>query len=132
MGLGDYRNTVLAALRAGCRTALRDEAAAWRAIQALVTDSAAADQANKDQKERLDRYIYDLGLIYAHQTGSMPAFTNGETETRFERFVNAVPGPLGLRLTRNLVKAAIRRIDARRNPQFAQDLECLNGQDAAE
>lgn len=88
--------------------------------------------ADKDQKERLDRYIYGLGLIYAHQTGSMPAFTNGETETRFERFVNAVPGPLGLRLTRNLVKAAIRRIDARRNPQFADDLKNMNGQHAAE
>jgi hypothetical protein len=132
MGLGDYRDTILAALRAGCRTALRDEKAAWRAIQSLLDDAGAAGQADKDQKERLDRYIYGLGLIYAHQTGSMPAFTNGETETRFERFVNAVPGPLGLRLTRNLVKAAIRRIDARRNPQFADDLANMNGQTAAE
>ena len=132
MGLGDYRNTVLVALRAGCRTTLRDEAAAWRAIQSLVADAGAADQADRDQKERLDGYIYRLGLIYAHQTGSMPAFTNGETETRFERFVNAVPGPLGLRLTRNLVKAAILRIDARRNPQFANDLANMNGQTAAE
>jgi hypothetical protein len=111
---------------------LRDEAAAWHAIESLVANAGADDQADRDQKERLDGYIYRLGLIYAHQTGSMPAFTNSETETRFERFANAVPSPLGLKLTRNLVKAAIRRIDARRNPQFANDLANMNGQTAAE
>src|ERR1700744_3829758 len=132
MGLGDYRGAILAALHAGCRTELRDEKAAWQAIQALLTDTAAPDQADKDQKDRMDRYIYSLGLIYAHQTGSMPAFTNGETETRFERFVHIIPSPPGLRMTRNLVKASIRRIDARRNPQFAEDLKNMNGQHAAE
>ena len=88
--------------------------------------------AGEERKLRIDRYIYQLGLLYASQTGAMPAFTNGESETRFERFVHAVPAPPDLRLTRHLVKAAIRRLDAKRNSQFARDLENLNARSAAD
>lgn len=131
MGLNTQKAAILALLKAACRTSLRDEEAAWRAIESAVSNAAGPKVAD-DQKARLDRYIYALSLIYAHQTCAMPGFTNGENETRFERFVHGIPAPQGLRFTRNLVKASIRRLDVKRNPRFAKDLGDLNGVDAAE
>ena len=132
MAMSSQRERTLNVLRTACRSTLRDEDAAWRGIESILANAAASDLARIDQKMRLERYIYALGLIYTHQTGAMPGFTNGETETRFERFVNAVPAPIGLRITRNLVKDCIRRIDAKRNPRFAHDLATMNSQNAAE
>jgi hypothetical protein len=67
-----------------------------------------------------------LALIYSHQTGLLPAFSNCDNETRFERFVFALPAPPRLQLTRNRLKAAIRRLNLKRNPDFARDLDALN------
>ena len=132
MGNNGQKAVILGLLKAACRGELRDEEEAWSAIELVLAGAADPHQADKDQKERLDQYIYALSLIYAHQTGAMPGFTNGENETRFERFVYAIPVPAGLRLTRNLVKAAIRRLDAKRNPRFAKDLRALKDISAAE
>jgi hypothetical protein len=130
MGLGKDQELILSALRSACRASLRDESAVPGAVAHIVSENSAL--AGEERKLRVDHYVYQLGLLYAHQTGAMPAFTNGESETRFERFVHAVPAPADLRLTRHLVKSAIRRLDAKRNPQFARDLENLNGRSAAE
>lgn len=130
MTMDDHKETILAALRSVCRAALRDENRAWRDIAAA--SDRLADPNGSDRKARLDRYIYDLGLIYAHQTGAMPGFTNSESETRFERFVAAIPMDAEWKVTRNLIKACIRRIDAKRNPQFARDLENKGRENAAE
>ncbi len=130
MGLEKHRDEILKALRG--RTALRNEDAAWHAIVcavSVVTDGAGQDG---DRKARIERYVYELCLIYAHQTGAMPGFTNSESETRFERFAHAIPVPAELKLTRNFLKACIRRVDAKRNPQFARDLESRGGQSAVE
>jgi hypothetical protein len=132
MGLGKYREQILAALRSARRAPLRDEEAAWSAIEKAVTRATDSDRGKTDRKVRLDEYIYQLSLIYAHQTGTMPGFTNSESETRFERFAFAIPVPAELKVTRNLIKAGIRRLDAKRNPQFASDLKTLRGEDAAE
>lgn len=128
MDLGKHRDEILKALRG--RAELRDEEAAWRAIERAA--SAVAEGQDGDRKVRIEQYVYELCLIYAHQTGAMPGFTNSESETRFERFANAIPVPADLRLTRNYLKACIRRVDAKRNPQFARDLEMRGGQSAAE
>jgi len=130
MGLGKDQEQILEALRLACRTSLRDEASVSPVIARIVSENLAL--AGEERKLRVDRYIYQLALLYANQTGAMPAFTNGESETRFERFVHAVPAPADLGLTRHLVKSAIRRLDAKRNPQFARDLENLNGRSAVE
>ena len=132
MDLDKHRDEILKALRMGNRTELRDEGAAWQAIERAV--SAILDGAGQaeDRKARIERYVYELCLIYAHQTGAMPGFTNSESETRFERFANAIPVPAELKLTRNYLKACIRRVDAKRNPQFARDLEERGGKSAAE
>lgn len=71
-------------------------------------------------------WVYSLALIYTHQTGLMPAFSNCENETRFERFVLSVPAPSRCQLTRNRLKAAIRRLSFKNNPTFAKDLDALN------
>ena len=128
MDLDKHRDEILTALRG--RAALRDEAAAWRAIARAVL--AVADGQDGDRKARIEQYVYELCLIYAHQTGAMPGFTNSESETRFERFANSIPVPAELKLTRNYLKACIRRVDAKRNPQFARDLESRGGRSAAE
>jgi len=132
MDLDKHRDEILKALRTGKRTKLRDEDAAWRAIERAA--SAVADGAGQDgdRKARIEQYVYELCLIYAHQTGAMPGFTNSESETRFERFANSIPVPAELKLTRNFLKACIRRVDAKRNPQFARDLETRGGRNAAE
>ena len=128
MDLDKHRDEILKALRG--RAELRDEAAAWRAIARAVL--AVADGQDGDRKARIEQYVYELCLIYAHQTGAMPGFTNSESETRFERFANSIPVPAELKLTRNYLKACIRRVDAKRNPQFARDLESRGGRSAAE
>jgi len=128
MDLDKHRDEILKALRG--RAELRDEAAAWRAIARAVL--AVADGQDGDRKARIEQYVYELCLIYAHQTGAMPGFTNSESETRFERFAHSIPVPAELKLTRNYLKACIRRVDAKRNPQFARDLETRGGQSAAE
>ncbi len=78
MILGDHKDEILAALRAARHAPLRDEDAAWRDIVKAV--ERLADPDGPERKARLDRYIYDLGLIYAHQTGAMPGFTNSEAK----------------------------------------------------
>jgi len=128
MDLDKHRDEILKALRG--RAELRDEAAAWRAIARAVL--AVADGQDGDRKARIEQYVYELCLIYAHQTGAMPGFTNSESETRFERFAHSIPVPAELKLTRNYLKACIRRVDAKRNPQFARDLESRGGRSAAE
>ena len=132
MGLGKHREQILTALRTGCRTPLRDEDAAWRAVERIASTVADDTEPSADRKFRIDRYVYGLGLLYAYQTGAMPGFTNSESETRFERFVAAIPLAAEWKVTRNLIKACIRRIDAKRNPEFARDLENKGRENAAE
>jgi hypothetical protein len=132
MGLGKHREQILAALRGACRASLRDEEAAWRAIEKAVALAIVPNRDGADRKARLDEYIYQLSLIYAHQTGAMPGFTNSESETHFERFAFAIPVPAELKITRNLIKAAIRRLDAKHNLRFGNDLKAMRGEDAAE
>jgi len=130
MTMDNHKETILAVLRSVCRASLRDEDRAWRDIGVAL--NRLADPSGADRKARLDRYIYDLGLIYAHQTGAMPGFTNSESETRFERFAASIPLAAEWKVTRNLIKACIRRVDAKRNPEFARDLENLNRENAVE
>jgi hypothetical protein len=132
MDLDKHRDEILKALRMGKRDELRDEGAAWRAIERAVSGILDGAGRGADRKARIERYVYELCLIYAHQTGAMPGFTNSESETRFERFANSIPVPAELKLTRNYLKACIRRVDAKRNPQFARDLEERGGKSAAE
>jgi len=132
MGLGKHREQILAALRGARRTSLRDEEAAWRAIEKVVARVIDHGRDGTDRKARLDEYIYQLSLIYAHQTGAMPGFTNSESETRFERFAFAIPVPAELKITRNLFKAGIRRLNAKHNSRFANDLKAMRGEDGAQ
>ncbi|MBS0279596.1 MAG: hypothetical protein JSR25_00420 [Proteobacteria bacterium] len=132
MSLGKHRDEILKALCPGKHAVLRDEEAAWRDIERAVSGISDGAGPDGDRKVRIERYVYELCLIYAHQTGAMPGFTNSESETRFERFAHSIPVPAELKLTRNFLKACIRRVDAKRNPQFARDLESRGGRRAAE
>lgn len=132
MGLGQHRDEILKALCPGKHAVLRDEKTAWRDIERAVSGVSESAAPNTDRKARIERYVYELCLIYADQTGAMPGFTNSESETRFERFAHSIPVPAELKLTRNFLKACIRRVDAKRNPQFARDLENRGGRSAAE
>lgn len=109
MALTNHKEIILATLHAASHAELLDEEAAWLGIERIV--AAAAGDAG-DEKGRIDRYIAALSRIYADQVG-MPQFFDGSSTTRFERFVHAIPAPDGLCITRDLVKAAIRRLDAR-------------------
>ena len=48
MGLGTHREQILAALRGACRASLRDEEAAWRAIEKAVALAAGPIRARPD------------------------------------------------------------------------------------
>ena len=109
MALSNHKEIILATLHAASRSELLDEDAAWREIEQIVANAADDDG---DEKSRIDRYIEALSRIYADQIG-MPEFFEGTATTRFERFVHAIPAPLGVTITRDLVKASIRRLDAR-------------------
>jgi len=132
MSLGKHRDDILKALCPGKHSALRDEDVAWRDIARAVSGVCDGAGPDVDRKTRIERYVYELCLIYADQTGAMPGFTNSESETRFERFAHSIPIPAELKLTRNFLKACIRRVDAKRNPQFARDLERRGDKRAAE
>ena len=131
VSLDGHKQAVLALLRSASQHPLRDEAMAWQAIEMAIL-RAGDTKPDPEPRKRLDAYVYALGLIYTHQTGAFPAFTNSENETRFERFVCGVPAPVELRATRNLIKAATRRLNAKRNPAFVQDLRLFAGDTAAE
>ena len=105
MALNNHKEIILATLHAASHAELRDEEAAWAAIERTVADAMADDDS--DQRYRIDRYVMALSRIYADQVGMPQRF---DTVTRFERFVHAIPAPDGLTITRDLVKAAIRRL----------------------
>jgi len=111
-------------LRAAARSPLRNEHQAYAQIGDALQNAEIAECEH--ERSDLEDWVYTLALIYAHQTGLLPAFSNCENETRFERFVHALPAPSRLRLTPNRLKAAIRRLNLKNNPGFARDLDGLN------
>ena len=131
MGLEDRRDFVMASLRSRQPRTLLNEDNAWRAIAAAIEKAGRPGRMKREHKRWADVLIYDLGLIYAHQTGTLPGFTNSETETRFERFACAAMADSGIRLTRNLVKAAIRRLAPKENEAFTRALAELRAADVA-
>ena len=110
MALNNHKEIILATLHAASHAELLDEDAAWQAIEHTVVEASEEDDG--DQRRRLDRYISALSRIYVDQIGT-PQFFDGTSSTRFERFVHAIPAPAGMTITRDLVKASIRRLDAR-------------------
>lgn len=131
MGLEDRKGFIMASLRNGQPRALLNAEDAWRAILAAVEAAGPPGNLKREHKRWADALIYALGLIYAHQTGNLPGFTNSETETRFERFASAVMAGSGIRLTRNLVKTAIRRLAPKENTAFAHALAQLRAANVA-
>jgi hypothetical protein len=86
-----------------------DEAALLQDIESTIGMVEQPGPAKRDQKRWMDDCVKGLADIYVHYTDRRVGFTNGETETRFERFVRLVIVADGLAISRNLVKAAIRR-----------------------
>lgn len=120
------KNIALEALRAATRSPLRDEHLAHAQISDALQIAGAPEC--DEPGSHLEAWIYTLALIYTHQTGLLPAFSNCENETRFERFVLALPTPPRLQLTRNRLKSIIRRLDLKNNLGFVEDLNALNDQ----
>ena len=120
----EFKSNALEMLRAATRSQLRNEHQAYAQIRDALRNAETAECEHP--KNSLDDWVYMLALIYAHQTGLLPAFSNCENETRFERFVYALPAPARLQLTRNRLKAAVRRLNPKNNPGFARDLGLLN------
>ena len=131
MSLADKKNEILSLLRHASRRPLLDENAVWRDIEAIIAHSGS-EQCSWNPKKEIDDCVYALALVYAYHAGAMPAFTNSERPTLFEGFVQAIPMPAGFRITRNRIKASIRRLDAKRNPIFARDLQSMGAAHAAE
>lgn len=121
MALKENKTLILQQLRNGRRDQL-DEIEAWNAITAVANSIRPPSERKSDQKRWADEYVFALGLIYTHYTGALPGFTNCQAETRFERFARAVMEDVHIHVSRNLVKSAIRRLNAKHNPQFMQHL----------
>ena len=109
-------------LRAATRSPLRDENQAYAQLSYAIQYGAAATS----QRSELENWVYRLAVIYTHQTGLLPGFSNSDNETRFERFVCALPAPSHLQFTRNRLKAAIRRLRFKDDRQFLLDVDALN------
>ena len=116
------KNIAVQMLRAATRQPLRSEQLAYAQISDAIENAEASGGA--DHQADPEAWVYNLALIYSHQTGLLPAFSNCENETRFERFVFALPQPL--KLTRNRLKAIVRRLNLKNNVQFGRDLDALN------
>ena len=128
MALEQHKALILEQLRNGRKSVL-DEADAWAEILAAANSIKRPSERKADQKRWADEYVFALGLIYARHTGTLPGFTNCQAETRFERFARAVMEDVPIHVSRNLIKAAIRRLDAKHNPRFVSK---LSGDRAAE
>ena len=116
--LVDHKNALLEALRGrNQKLDLRDPVVAWEALVAVV---ASYDYRSK---KRFERFIYCLALIYTDQTGLMPGYTNSDNETRFEHFACTVLEVVSPETTRSKLRTAVRRIDAKNNRVFAEDIE---------
>ena len=123
MDLGRYRNEIIQSLRAKLRQPLRDEDAAWAAIEAKANSFAQGPG-----RLLFDDLVYSLALIYADQTGLLPGFSNSDNETLFERFAYCVIKYVAPMTTQNQLKYAIRKIDPKHSAQFRHDLEFIAGE----
>lgn len=123
MSLADKKNEILSLLRHASRRPSLDEEAAWHDIEAAMASACATN--SKNPKKEIDDCVYALALVYACYSDALPAYTNCDSPTIFERFVLAVPMPAGFRITQNRIKASIHRLDAKRNPAFARDLKLM-------
>ena len=117
MDLSTHKNEILQPLREKAKFALRDENAAWTAIKASVETALRPPSSAV-----LETLVYSLALIYVNQTGAMPGFSNSDNETLFERFAVSVIKLVIPTVTRNQVKYAIRKIDAKKSDRFRADL----------
>jgi hypothetical protein len=117
MDLSTHRSEILQTLRRKTKSALRDENVAWPAIEASVNSALGLPSS-----VMLENLVYSLALIYVDQTGAMPGFSNSDNETLFERFAASVIKPVMPMVTRNQVKYAIRKMDARKSGRFRADL----------
>jgi hypothetical protein len=131
MPLNLRREYILACLRSACPSSQLDENEAWSSIKLAFEALGNRPTPKRDQKHWADQYVFRLGVIFAHHTGSMPGFTNSDGETRFERFARAIMVVEGFEITRNLVKAAIRRLSARQNSQFLSCIEQMKNERVA-
>jgi hypothetical protein len=91
-----------------------DQDAAQRDLDSVFLEWEEAD-ASTTTCLTLERRINDLALIYVRHTSLLPGYTNSEEYTRFERFAGAILLPMPVKATRNLIKAAIRQLNARKN-----------------
>jgi hypothetical protein len=117
MNLSTYKTEILRTLRENAKSTVRDESAAWSAIEAS-TDLAA----NSPSSAVVETLVYSLALIYADQTGSLPGFSNSDNETRFERFAVSVVKRVVPTATRSQLKYAVRKIDPKHSARFMDDL----------
>jgi hypothetical protein len=124
MSLEKQRSFILGCLRNGRRFSPLDEDEVWDAIQRAADSVKGPTERKSDQRRWADEYVFLLGLIYANATDTLPGFTNCQNETRFERFARAVMvEDVSIHVSRNLIKSAIRRLDAKRNPKFMDRLQ---------
>ena len=124
MSLDSRKALILACLQNGRRYLPIDEDEVWAAIQNVAGSIKAPTERKRDQRRWADEYVFPLGLIFARYTDTLPGFTNCQNETRFERFARAVMlEDVPIHVSRNLIKSAIRRLDAKRNAQFMDQLQ---------
>ena len=74
----EFKINALEMLRAATRLQLRDEHQAYAQISDALQNAETTEFEHP--KNSLDDWVYMLALIYAHQTGLMPAFSNCENE----------------------------------------------------
>ena len=117
MDLNIHKCEILQTLRGKIKSTLRDESAAWKAIEI-----SAASAAGAPHSAAIETLVYSLALIYAAQTSSMPGFSNSDNETLFERFAASVVKRVVPTATRSQLKYAIRKIDPKHSERFKFDL----------
>jgi hypothetical protein len=105
-------------IRAAAKTASINKITLLLAVRTVLDDVPKPGSKKLDQKRWMDECVKRLAKIYIDYTGRKIGFTNCEAETRFERFVRLVAISDDQEISRNLLKAAIRRF----NEEQAQDI----------
>jgi hypothetical protein len=104
-------NPIADCIRAAAKSHTLDADTLLNEVEAAILTVKQPGLSKRDQKRWADDCVRVLAYIYEHNTGRRVGFTNGEAETRFERFVRLVVVDEDREISRNLIKAAIRRFN---------------------
>ena len=120
MAISD-REKQIAVILIGSKSSSADADRAVLAVATALSKVKPPSIGKRDERRWADDCVTVLAPIFMHFTGKKIGFTNSEAETRFERFARLAIVTPERRVSRNLIKTAIRRYLVRTSSKMAAE-----------